>query len=410
MKEQQALQSLTAELVTAQDQLLALYELSNVMRRQTRLDHALLQLVRLTCRTMLANWCAAKLRLPGERVVFVQYPVPTAETGAHESWFEEEPEGERWQIRDGGVQQDNVLLLPLTFEEGMAGLLVCVRSGGNPFGSPEGKLGQALATQAAAFLENMILNEIRLENAALRAELQVASEVQTSLLPKHLPAVHGVELWGTSQPAKDVGGDFFDVRVQDGGTLLFCVGDVSGKGMPAALLMAMLLMVLRGEQRTSRRVDPAALLEHLYRAAYDELTASSMFATLFLGSYDPQTRLLTYANGGHSPVILRKRGRPAALLEAGSMPVGIFADAEAENEALTLEPGDVLLIGSDGLNEARNTAGELFSIERLLAALDRLAEEPATEIGRSLVSSVAEFSHEEPQSDDQTLLLLKGIG
>jgi sigma-B regulation protein RsbU (phosphoserine phosphatase) len=265
-----------------------------------------------------------------------------------------------------------------------------------------------LANQAAAFLENMILSEVRIENAALQTELRIASEVQTGLLPEALPTVKGIDLWGSSQPAKQVGGDFFDVQARADGTVFFCVGDVSGKGMPAALLMAMLLMVLRGEQRRGSHLGPAALMEHLYRAAYDELTSSGMFATLFLGVFDPKNRTLNYANAGHSPVIIRPQDGSARLLEAGSVPVGVFPEASVEEKELFLNPGDLLVVASDGLNEARNTDGDLFSIERVLYNVDKSAEQTAAEIGHLLLAAVSAFSVGNPQSDDQTCVVIKG--
>ena len=408
MDHRQAFQSVTAELVAAQDQLLALYELSNVMRRQTSLDAALQQLVKLTCRTMLAEKCVVRLEVPGRDRASAHYPDLEVGKGSLEKWFENDHDHERWTIRDSDKDEASVLLLPLELEENAAGLMICIRSNGKPFASPEGKLGQALANQAMAFLENIILNEVRLENAALVAEMRVASEVQINLLPKALPNVNHVDLWGSSQPAKHVGGDFYDAQYGPDGTLYFCVGDVSGKGMPAALLMAMLLMILRSEQRTGKGKGPAELLEYLNRAAYDELTESGMFATLFLGSYDPRSRLLKFANAGHSPVIFRPRNGSARLLEANNIPVGIFAELTAEEEELVLDRDDFIVVGSDGLNEARDVDGNLFSIDRLLREVDDRAALSAADLGRALVAAVSDFSVGQPQSDDQTCIIVKG--
>ncbi|UCC52748.1 MAG: PP2C family protein-serine/threonine phosphatase [Anaerolineaceae bacterium] len=408
MDHRQTLQSVTEELVTAQDQLLALYELSNVMRRQTSLGKALQQLVKLTCRTMLAEKCAVRLEVPGRERAVARFPDFAVSQGSFKKWFEKEPDYDRWSVMDSEEDGTSILLLPLKLEEKSAGLLICIRSNGKPFASPEGKLGQALANQALAFLENIILNEVRLENAALVAELRVASKVQIGLLPKTLPNVKHVDLWGSSQPAKHVGGDFYDAQYGPDGTLYFCVGDVSGKGMPAALLMAMLLMILRSEQRTRRGKGPAELLEYLNRAAYDELTESGMFATLFLGTFDPQTRLLKFANAGHSPVIFRPRDGSARLLEANNVPVGIFAELKAEEEELILNQGDLIVVGSDGLNEARDVDGNFFSIERLLREIDGRAEQSAADMGHAIVAAVSDFSVGRHQSDDQTCIIVKG--
>jgi sigma-B regulation protein RsbU (phosphoserine phosphatase) len=178
--------------------------------------------------------------------------------------------------------------------------------------------------------------------------------------------------------------------------------------MPAALLMAMLLMILRSEQRTRRGKGPADLLEYLNRAAYEELTESGMFATLFLGTYDPETRLLKFANAGHSPVVFRPRDGSARLLEANNVPVGIFAELKAEEEELFLNRGDLIVVGSDGLNEARDVDGNFFSIERLLREIDGRAEQSAADMGHAIVAAVSDFSAGRAQSDDQTCLIIKG--
>jgi len=170
----------------------------------------------------------------------------------------------------------------------------------------------------------------------------------------------------------------------------------------------MLLMILRSEQRTGKGKGPAELLEYLNRAAYDELTESGMFATLFLGSYDPRSRLLKFANAGHSPVIFRPRNGSARLLEANNIPVGIFAEFTAEEEELVLDRDDFIVVGSDGLNEARDVDGNLFSIDRLLREVDDRAALSAADLGRALVAAVSDFSVGQPQSDDQTCIIVKG--
>ena len=132
-----------------------------------------------------------------------------------------------------------------------------------------------------------------------------------------------------------------------------------------------------------------------------------MFATLFLATYDPQTRLLKFANAGHSPVIFRPRDGSARLLEANNVPVGIFAELAAEEEEIVLNPGDLIMVGSDGLNEACDVEGNFFSIERLLREIDGRAEQSASDLGSALVAAVSEFSAGQPQSDDRTCIIVK---
>ena len=153
MENQQEHQSLTAELVAAQDQLLALYELSMALRRQTSIHKALEQLAKLTCRTMQAGQCAIQLEAPGRKVISVQFPHREEKVEEFEAELVQKDSFQRWVIRDSDKQEDGILIIPLNFEEETVGTVYCIRSNGKPFGSPEGKLGQALANQAAAFLE-----------------------------------------------------------------------------------------------------------------------------------------------------------------------------------------------------------------------------------------------------------------
>jgi sigma-B regulation protein RsbU (phosphoserine phosphatase) len=406
---QNMLKAVTAELVMAQDQLLALYELSSIMGRQTNLESALRALAKLTCQTMSAEQCVITLNIAGRDNLKVVFPTsPDIPLDIIPS-LDNQTVQDRWLIRANGQFKSGLLLLPIQFEDKMRGSIVCIRSSGQPFASPEGKLGQAIANLAAAFLENLILNQVRIEKAVLEEEMRIANQVQNSLLPTHLPIVEKLDLWAKSQSAKQVGGDFYDMQLSPQGDFYFCLGDVSGKGVSASLLMSMLLMIFRNELRSGRKMEPGSLLQHINQATYPEFTDSGKFATLFIGCFKPQNRLLRYANAGHSPVLFCDLEREPQLLEANNVPIGVLPDIQPEESEIPINAGHTLLVGSDGLNETRDSEGRLFGIDGLRQVLNDTKDLDAAAIGQGLFDTISNFGLGLPQSDDRTGLIIKGI-
>jgi sigma-B regulation protein RsbU (phosphoserine phosphatase) len=283
-----------------------------------------------------------------------------------------------------------------------------MRSSGQPFASPEGKLGQAIANLAAAFLENLILSQVRIEKAVLEEEMRIANQVQNSLLPTHLPIVDKLDLWAKSQSAKQVGGDFYDIQLSTQGDFYFCVGDVSGKGISASLLMSMLLMIFRNELRSGRKMEPGILLQHINQVTYPEFTDSGKFATLFIGCFKSQSHLLRYASAGHSPVLFCDQESEPQILEANNVPIGVLPDVQPEESEITINAGHTLLVGSDGLNEAQDSEGRLFGIDGLRQVLNDTKDLDAASIGQRLFDTISDFVLDLPQSDDRTGLIIKG--
>jgi len=243
----------------------------------------------------------------------------------------------------------------------------------------------------------------------LKNDMAVAANIQLQLLQQKIPHVQGLDLYARSMPALQVGGDFYNFNAHKLGSLVFAVGDVSGKGLPAAMLMAMTRVVLHGAARFMPIVNPRMLLSRINEDLYDDFTELGMFATTFVGCYDPTIHKLTYANAGHSPVIYCPRGGPALLLEADGPAVGILSFNLSENISIDFLPGDILVVATDGFSEASNAQGELFGYDRLLHSVEQFSSLSAEQIAMRMFHHILQFSEGQDQSDDQTIVVLKGV-
>ena len=180
--------------------------------------------------------------------------------------------------------------------------------------------------------------------------------------------------------------------------------------MSAALLMTMMRTSLRNAWRFNDHISPALAIDRTNTGLYDDFTETGMFATLFVADYNAENSTLNYANAGHSPVIYRPVGGKAKLLEADGVPVGVLTDSLVEDHQLVFKAGDLLVVCTDGLNEARDQDGALFGRERLLNLVDDLADQTnqtSEIIAQKLMAAVNEFADGQPQADDQTLIVMK---
>lgn len=271
------------------------------------------------------------------------------------------------------------------------------------------KLVGALAEEAGAIIERTHLQEQMVIQERMRRELEIASSIQMSLLPASLPRVGGLDIAASCRPANEVGGDFFDFMYNVDGLLGVALGDVTSKGVPAALFMVVARTLLRAA--TPLHNSPRQVLEHANHDIYDDLSGVGMFVTAFFAYYDPATRRLTYANAGHAPVIFyRNAAATGEFLEADGPPVGVLPEITSMDHNIQLEEGDVLVAMSDGFNEAVNSQGEMFGIQRLQEVVAVNASQPAEKIRTALLSAVEAFAEGTPQADDQTLVVLKVTG
>jgi phosphoserine phosphatase RsbU/P len=315
------------------------------------------------------------------------------------------------------------LLLPLPGRSNLIGVMALgPKLSEEPYSRSDRRLLSSVALQTGLAIENSALVHHLAEESAQRQridrEIEIARQVQERLLPQIYPLVKGLDFAGFSRTAQEVGGDYYDFIALDNGRLGIAVGDVSGKGISAALLMASIRSALHG-LTFSGTLSLARIIEGLNRIIYDSST-SNRFVTFFFGEYDPSTRMLDYVNAGHNaPVLLRPIAPghdsfcspegPCMVerLETGGPVLGIFTDVQYEQGRCQLQPYDILIAFTDGISEAMTANYEELGEERLIAAAKQSTQHSAQDLVTALVQSVDQFTAGAPQNDDLSLVVLK---
>lgn len=266
---------------------------------------------------------------------------------------------------------------------------------------------ETVASQTGLALEVSELAHSLAEEAAQRErvhrEIEIAREVQEKLFPQQIPPISNATIAGACRPALGVGGDYYDVIPMEDGRIGIAIGDVSGKGISAALLMASLRASLRGATIDAPH-DLAKLMEKVSRLVY-EASASNRYATFFFAAYDPSTRILEYVNAGHNPPLLF-REEETIRLEAGGPVIGLLPGVKYEQQNIVLRPCDMLLTYTDGISEAMTVQQEEWGEERL-ESLARKCSGTAESILKDIFHAVDAFTAGAPPHDDMTLLVMK---
>jgi sigma-B regulation protein RsbU (phosphoserine phosphatase) len=258
---------------------------------------------------------------------------------------------------------------------------------------------------------NLVLrNQLGAALAALEGELQVVGDIQRSLLPSELPLMPGFEMAAYYETSARAGGDYYDFFPLDGRGWGLFIADVSGHGTPAAVLMAITHAIAHAEPGTHE--PPAALLEYLNNRLTCTYTQAGTFVTAFYAVLEPTTRTLTYSRAGHNPPRLVRDGRVMSLDQNGALPLGIMTGQEYEQSTITLEHGDLLLLYTDGITEARGPlkdgdGHELFGVERLDKLLLDCGASGAQECVERIRAGVAAFCGNAPPTDDRTLIAIR---
>lgn len=244
-------------------------------------------------------------------------------------------------------------------------------------------------------------------SSQLTQELQVARTIQKGLFPREYPQIPGFSLAARCQPANETGGDFYDfIGLQDG-RLGVVIADVAGKGVPAAVLMADARSILRAEARDGH--GPARVLEWVNRWMYNDTRADS-FVTLLYAVLDPHERRLCLANAGHLlPMLYRPPSDGVREVEIYGLPLGLTPDATYEEIALDLQPGDTLLLYTDGVVEALSPDREMFGFDRLMQTLSRERHQTAEELVDRVLHIASAFSRGDGQQDDMGVMVLKCV-
>ncbi|HEY6047016.1 MAG TPA: SpoIIE family protein phosphatase [Pyrinomonadaceae bacterium] len=268
------------------------------------------------------------------------------------------------------------------------------------------KVLTTLASVAAIRVENARLAEKQLEQERLERELQVASEIQQRFQPTAAPQLNGYELQGISFPCYEIGGDYYDFIERANGNLVVALGDVSGKGTAAALLMSSLHAAVHAQVESHE--SPVKTIQSINRYLVASIPANR-FVTLFYAELDPKNGSLAFLNAGHNPPLIVHSGGTMEQLAAGGLPLGIMADADFREGRTKLQPGDVLVIYSDGVSEAVNPEGEEFGPTRLYEVVARNLDASAAGIRDRIESSLTKFCQGTPAADDITLVICKRL-
>jgi phosphoserine phosphatase RsbU/P len=303
----------------------------------------------------------------------------------------------------GGIR--SIMAVPLAIEGRVLGMIyVDSPLHSNRFTKRDLELLTLLAGVAAIRIENVRLLDVQVEQKRLANELAVASEIQLRLHPAAPPAINGYDLMGVSFPCYEVGGDYFDFIQKRDGRVVIALGDVSGKGTGAALLMSSIHAAVRAQCTT--RLSPSEIVTEINQYIYDN-TPSNRYVTLFYSELDPRTHQLTYINGGHnSPLLVRASGEVTPL-DIGGFPVGITPFGDYHEGMAHLELGDVLVIYSDGVTESQDEAGEEFGEARLIEIVQRNRGRTAAGLRDRIDDALQKFVGKAKSVDDLTLVILK---
>ncbi|HKY31894.1 MAG TPA: SpoIIE family protein phosphatase [Candidatus Polarisedimenticolia bacterium] len=316
---------------------------------------------------------------------------------------------ERFRMKESIVLQGihSAMCVPLWNNREVIGLIyVDTLNAAKTFNPEDLKLLTLLANIAAVKIENARLFEDTLARQRMEKELQQAAEIQRKLLPVGTPLFPGYDVSGYNDPCREVGGDYFDFIERSPGRMGFAIGDVSGKGMGAALLMATVRASFRAH------IEVPCTLQSLIaslNATILQSANSNNFVSFFYGEVDGSTGRLEYVNAGHNPPMLVRSSGEVERLKANGLILGVFPGAKHGTAEATLSPGDILVAFSDGVTESQNQAGEEFGEERLIELITRERGRPAAQLQEMVSAALKGFAGLEPQYDDVTLLVIRRL-
>ncbi len=380
--------SLTSALVEANDQLLALYDLAHV-----------------TSNTLDERRAAVEILTRSSRILSADAMVLT--TAADVFGIGTHTERERLSAITSGRSDavgDGAIVVAATHASGLEAELRVLRRGA-VFSTGDRKMLSAVLRTALGAISTARLHQQVLNRALDSRDLERAAEIAQLALPSWRPEMPGLELFVAAEPARETGGDLYCFAT-DGNDLAFAVGDVSGKGLTAAVMMTTAICAAKAAFRDPAKLDPAQQLTMISDWTYEHLSDAGLFITLFVGRYEADRGMLHWANAGHSPCALSHAGDWTELT-AQIPPIGVFADISARTESVQLEVGDLLAIGSDGIVEQENNDGEPFGDHGMRTALDARPRPPLNDLGPMLFDAVDRFSGGRPPIDDRTILLLR---
>ncbi|MCA1666069.1 MAG: PP2C family protein-serine/threonine phosphatase [Thermomicrobia bacterium] len=411
------LDTMTDELVDSYDQLTFLYEIARMLSMTSTLAEALAALLAQARHIIGADGGAVVIEqaekpmivltdgmVPGHDFITAAHRVVTA---ANRPLVANDGAAVGATVSAQLDAVTSIIVAPIVTPQGIASAACFGATKPGGFTAGNRKLMQAVAEQTIAIAGQFALQEEQIRRSRLARDLELAAQIQAALLPGPFPARPQVSLVATMVPASEVGGDFYthpDDRAEQSDVLAFAIGDVAGKGVAAALITTVCLSAMRAEMR--HVASPAQALHAVQGFIQDELSRIDSFVTCILATYDPPTRRLEYANAGHNAIFRwRARDRQVEAFGATGLPLGVDVGIAVENATVMLDPGDLLLLYTDGVTEAMSATGELFGDARLCMLLAECADQEPAQIRDTILANIRAFAP--VQRDDITLLIVK---
>jgi sigma-B regulation protein RsbU (phosphoserine phosphatase) len=408
------------------DRLALLYRLSQTFNSSLDLDEVLNRVMDEVVAATRAERGFVMLREPGGQLVFrvargmdqqaidePQFQVSRSivERAAREGdaiLSSDAQSDDRFSMRQSvmSLRLRSILCVPLQVKDQVLGVVyVDNRLQAGIFTSDHLELLTAIASSAAIAIENARLYQVAVEKGRLEQELQVARDVQASLLPRETPQLPGWEFVARWRPAREVAGDYYDYIPADGGRLGLVIADVTDKGMPAALFMALTRSIVRASMIGDS--SPAGGIARANRLICADSTRG-MFVTLFYALLDPAAREITYVNAGHNPPLLcRAQGGQLTPLVRTGMALGIESGATFEQRTLRLDPGDFIFLYTDGVTDATDIHQHMFGIERLERLLLDQCDQPAAQVMAALEGAIDDFAGATAPFDDIAMMVVR---
>ncbi len=401
------LDSLAGALVETNDQLLALYQLATITTQSLDEVEATSEILRRAMDLLDAD--EVVLRLGDQELEARESGQPSV------GWRSRTPRRRSEDLAGSSNKATTSTAIDVSVGA-LHGVLIAVRRE-RPFGTADLKLLSAVATMALGAVQTSRHHHDALSRAVMARDHDTAAELAQLALPRWRPSLPGLELFARSDSARSAGGDLFTFAVV-GDTLRFVVGDVSGKGLPAAMMMTTVISAATAAFQTEGKRGPSAVLHSIDRWVHDYLSEAGLFVTLLAGSFCTSTRELLLANAGHAPVLFVPAGdgsQRARTIDASVPPVGVLPLCALGTDALVEEkieasPGARLVVASDGFTEQPNQVGTMWGEDRLATAVTTDAVAAARELGERLFHDLEHFSNGAEQSDDRTLLILGVVG
>jgi len=296
------------------------------------------------------------------------------------------------------------IAVPIVSGGGVIGALNLESSTLDAFSEADVEFLEFFAVAAAISIEKAVLHREMLEKHRIEQQLRIAKEVQSALLPSADPGLAGYDIAGTNVPSSEIGGDYFDYLPQPDGRLGVAIADVSGKGVPAALIMATFRAALRAQRVKDAPLD--AIAARLNRILLDSMD-TSRFVTAFYGLLEPLSGDFGFANCGHNPGLLLRRGGGRDMLPSGGPALGMWREASFTPGSASVRPGDTLVLYTDGVVEVTNPSGDMFGVDRLEEVIRRRSGDSSRDLVRAVVDTTRTFSGRPGYEDDFTLVIIR---